>query len=198
MPTTGMKRDTALFGGSFDPVHRGHMHLVHEAFVLTGIKRVIFIPSFVSNFKRGGANASFPDRYKMLELAILDYRDEYGDGPELLISDVEEKRGGISYTSDTVRYFLSKECGEGRISFIMGDDLLDGIERWHDYQFLKEHVHFIVFSRNGLKNVPEGLDATLFRSEVFDASSTDVRNGDFSLLTPRVLKYVSDRGLYDA
>ena len=159
---------------------------------------LVAIPSFVSNFKRGGANASFPDRYKMLELAILDYRDEYGDGPELLISDVEEKRGGISYTSDTVRYFLSKECGEGRISFIMGDDLLDGIERWHDYQFLKEHVHFIVFSRNGLKNVPEGLDATLFRSEVFDASSTDVRNGDFSLLTPRVLKYVSDRGLYDA
>ena len=92
-----MKSDTALLGGSFNPVHIGHLHLIHDAYSLASIKRVVLIPALLSNFKRSSHPLAFEQRVKLIELAIADYRDIFpSDDVEIEISLVEKERGGIS------------------------------------------------------------------------------------------------------
>lgn len=198
MPTTGKKSNVALFGGSFDPVHLGHLHLLHEVYLNTDIRTVVIIPSLVSNFKRRGGVGSFSDRYNMLSLAIEDYRDIYPEDKnfDLVISRVEEERGGISYTSETIKHFLPIYGQDGRISFLMGDDLLKDLEFWHDSDYLRTHVRFFVFSREDEISSPEGFDITLLKTPVYTASSSAIRKGEFDLLPERVREYIERNGLY--
>ena len=108
MQNTGMKSETALLGGSFNPVHIGHLNLIHDAYALASMDKIVLIPALISNFKQGSQPLDFDVRLHLLELAVLDYRQMFpSDDVDIEISDVEMKRGGISYTSDTVRYFLS-------------------------------------------------------------------------------------------
>ena len=81
MHTTGspMKSRTALFGGTFDPPHRGHLHIFHQVALLGRFSSLIVIPARISNFKQGSHPASFDDRFAMVSLLADDYRKEYPD-----------------------------------------------------------------------------------------------------------------------
>ena len=82
MPITEMKSRTALLGGTFDPVHLGHVHLFHEAYSRCGITHLIVIPAYISNFKRGTHPASFEHRVNMLGIGADDFRKLYPDDCE--------------------------------------------------------------------------------------------------------------------
>lgn len=199
MPSTGMSsRRTAILGGSFDPVHLGHLHLMHEAYARADIRRIVIVPTNVSNFKQGRPPVSFEDRYAMLLLATEDYRDIYPeDGLELVVSRVEGDRKGVSYSSDTVRQLLPEYGTDGRIFFIVGDDIPASLPKWHDYGYLRDHVTFLCFSRGGGARCPdEECRITYVDSPVLAASSSDVREGDFAMLSKRVRRYAEDNGLY--
>ncbi len=199
MPTTGMKHSTALLGGTFDPVHSGHVHLFHEAYEKAGIRRLIVIPAYISNFKRGTRPASFEERADMLRLAFEDFHELYpDDGLELVLSLFEGERGGVSYTSETIRHFYDEAEEGGRVTFIIGDDIIPTLGKWHDFDYLRSHVRFLCFTRFGDVSDSTGAEVVFIRSEAFHASSSEVRAGNMGMLTRRVREYADENRLYRA
>ena len=188
----------ALLGGSFDPVHMGHINLFHNISTLTDITTLYVIPAYVSAFKVGQKSASFEDRMAMLNYAILDYSDIYPlDDLCIVVSDWEGERKGVSFTSETIRNFFSELEDNGKVNFIIGSDIVSTLDKWHDWDYLKTHVRFWCFSRGkGVDRVPEGAEIVFIQSPLTDASSTDIRKGDRSMLSPSVLEYIDDTGLY--
>ena len=177
MPIIEMKSRTALLGGTFNPVHMGHVHLFHEAYEAGRIGNLIVIPAYISNFKRGSHPVSFSDRVKMLSLAVEDYRDIYPDDKlEITVSLFEGEKGGISYTSDTIREFFDSAEDNGKVNFIIGDDIIPTL--------------------GGSVENESGAEVIFIKSSVYHASSSEVRAGDMTMLSPRVREYVYANKLY--
>lgn len=200
MPTTEMKSKlTCIFGGTFDPIHKGHLHILNQLEEYTPYERVIVIPARISNFKQESNPTPAVDRYNMVKIALNEYSSKHPTRLELLVSDIEIKRGGVSYTYDTVVEVLETFNVTGRLGFIMGDDLLPDLDKWYRIDELKELVDFVCFSRDKI-SAPErkGYHITQINSPIYNASSTEVRNGDFSSLTQGVKSYVESHGLYKA
>lgn len=141
---------TAMVGGSFNPVHLGHLHLIHTVATTTRYRRFIFIPVAQNNFKRDASLADAHHRLAMLHLSFASYRDLYPDDPplELMSDDCEIERGGVSYTYDTVKHLYLTYSIRGRLGLVMGDDLLPTLDMWHEYDELKELVSFVVIRRD--------------------------------------------------
>ncbi len=197
MPITEMKSRIALLGGTFNPVHMGHVHLFHEAYEKGGIGHLIVIPAFISNFKRGTHPVSFEERVRMLGLAVEDYRALYpDDAMEISVSLFEGEKGGISYTSDTIRAFYDSAADNGKVNFIIGDDIIPTLGHWHDFDYLRTHVRFLCFTRLGRIENTSGAEVVFIESSIYHASSSEVRAGDTSMLSPRVRKYVYENKLY--
>ena len=194
-----MKPKTALLGGTFNPVHSGHVHLMHEIYAKAGIGNLILIPAYLSNFKRQSHPVSFEERVEMLSLAIEDYKDIYPDDMmDVSISRFEGEKKGISYTSETVKAFFDSYNDNGKINFIIGDDILSRLDGWHDYDYLCSHVRFWCFSRSGKASPPPGCVVVMIPSEILPASSTQIRDGDERMLSESVRKYIHEHDLYRA
>lgn len=200
MPTTEMKSKlTCIFGGTFDPIHKGHLHILNQLEEYTPYERVIVIPARISNFKQESNPTPAVDRYNMVKIALNEYSSKQPTRLELIVSDIEIKRGGVSYTYDTVVEVLETFNVTGRLGLIMGDDLLPDLDKWYRIDELKELVDFVCFSRDKIiAPEREGYHITQINSPIYNASSTEVRNGDFSSLTQGVKSYVESHGLYKA
>lgn len=130
-----------LLGGSFNPVHLGHLRaaeVVRERFSLA---KVIFIPASVNPLKAGEDNVNAHRRIKMLEIST-------GDNPFFEVSDIEIKRGGTSYTIDTL-IEIQGEAPENSYYFIMGSELFSDISSWKRYKELFNYANVIVIGRPG-------------------------------------------------
>ena len=194
----------AIMGGSFDPVHLGHLFLLHTALTLTDYRTIILIPAKVSNFKQSSRPcASDEDRLEMLKLSLEDFFELYPQhkGADIRISDMELKRGGVSYTSDTVKLLK----GQNRLGIILGDDHIEGLTRWHDYDYLKDNVEYLICRRESSESCwkslpkeivyqrlePQGLAP---QSSSAIRTQPEVREG---FLSKRVMNYVTDKNLYN-
>ncbi|MBP5161692.1 MAG: nicotinate-nicotinamide nucleotide adenylyltransferase [Spirochaetales bacterium] len=196
---------TAILGGSFDPVHLGHLFLLHCAVSMTDYKSFLIIPAKVSNFKQDNSpKATDEQRLEMLNLALCDYHDLYPqDKAGISISTMELERGGVSYTSDTIR-ILKEKLGAGRIGMVIGDDHIEGLSRWHDFPYLKDNVEFLICRRNPegtcWDTLPEGLCyKKLEPSDVAPQSSSAIRekvSGRGDYLSRRVGESVRANNLY--
>ena len=201
MPITerATKNRTAVFGGTFDPPHIGHMHIFHEVAALTPFDSLLVIPARISNFKQDSMPASFPDRLEMVRLLAADYRKRYpDDGLAIRVSDWEGKRSDISYTSDTIRHFFDELEHGGKVDFIIGDDHLAKLGKWHDFEFLASHVRFWCFSRDGSARNDTKAEVIFIHSDKVHASSTEIRMGNLDMLTPSVRSYIDEHKLYRA
>lgn len=196
---------TALFGGSFDPVHLGHLFNLHCAASQTDYERFVIMPAKQSNFKRKNAPcASAEQRMEMLDLALDDFCEIYPsdcEGKVFEVSDMEIVRGGISYTLDTVNELLT-ENGESRIGVIIGDDHIPLLKKWYGFEELSKKVEFLICPRNADEiKVPEGIEYRILEvSQVSPESATRIRENvrEFaSYLSPRVREYVIANGLYN-
>ena len=197
MHSTEMKNKVALIGGSFDPVHLGHLMLFHSAWKYIEIEELVVIPALLSNFKQDREPVSFEDRAEMLEQAFLDYRDLFKDSDlKLTLSRIEGERGGISFTSDTIRALYDRYAENGKVNFIIGDDLASSLDKWHDFEYLKSHVRFFCFKRDDGEVRKVDAEIHFIDSDIYKASSTDVRKGDGSLLSRRVREYIDEHHLY--
>lgn len=202
--------ETALFGGSFDPVHLGHLHLIHQVVGRTNIRRFILEPVSMNNFKRERRPAPPEDRLAMLRLASSAYPSLYPEDPplSLIVDDSEIKRGGISYTYDTVRELYGRFPIKGKLFLVMGDDLLSTLPAWHEFPLLREKVTFLVVRRCPVRPpVPEGVDAVLLPTSPRGPSASLIRDalreegGDMSesvrsLMPKEVASYVVSHRLY--
>lgn len=206
---------TAMIGGSFDPVHLGHLHLVHCVVENTDYQRIILVPVALNNFKQGERRpADAADRLAMLDLAVAQYQEIYPlDRPfELIVDACEIERGGISYTYDTVEYLYEHYPIDGRIAIVMGDDLLAGLPRWHRFPELKQLVRFVVCRRENstpVPDIPRCVDIQFIDNFVVEDSSTYIRRQYESLapeeeipdtitalMPSKVVEYVQEHRLY--
>jgi len=196
---------TAILGGSFDPVHLGHLFLLHNAIEKTDYSRFIIIPAKVSNFKVDSRPVSTDsDRLQMLSLAIEDFHDLYpNDKKEILISDIEIKRGGVSYTYDTVIQIKKQYGITDRLGLIIGDDHISALKKWYRYEDLINEVEFIICPRNhseDLNKIPAEIAYTLMEvQETKEENASAVRENVerySQYLSKRVCDYAKDRKLY--
>lgn len=130
-----------LLGGTFNPIHVGHLRGAEEIREVLALGRVYFIPSPMPPHKDSSDVASPADRLKMVELAT-------GENPFFEVCDIEIKRGGPSYTIHTLEYFSSK-FPEFEIYFILGAELFSEIHTWKEYKRLFELSNFAVITRPG-------------------------------------------------
>jgi len=130
-----------LLGGTFNPVHLGHLRAAEEIRETLTLDKIYFIPAFIPPHKAPSEIASPADRLKMLEIAIR-------GNPSFEISDTELKRKGHSYTVDTLTYF-SSNFPDFEFYFIVGNDLFSEIDTWKDYKRLFELSNFAVIIRPG-------------------------------------------------
>jgi nicotinate-nucleotide adenylyltransferase len=196
---------TALFGGSFDPVHLGHLHLIHTVYNSTRYKKFILVPVAINNFKKDKTPTQPKDRINMLKIAVKEYRKLYPQDCdiELIVDDCEIRRSGVSYTYDTVKTLYENYEFEGKLGLVMGDDLIPTLKKWYRFTDLIKKVDLVVIRREESDvEIPEGIDFEYVTNEIMvDASSTirdrANKNQDFStLLSKEVYKYVKESKLY--
>ena len=130
-----------LFGGSFNPLHIGHLRAAEEVREILGLDKVIFIPSSIHPIKNEKSMIEAKYRLKMLELATRGIE-------EFDVSDVEIKRPGPSYTVDTLKY-LKDKFKNYSLYFILGSENFAKINTWKDYRELFKYADFAVLSRPG-------------------------------------------------
>ncbi len=196
---------TALFGGSFDPVHLGHLFNLHCVASQTDYSRFVIMPAKQSNFKRENVPcATEKQRIKMLELALEDFFEIYPSDCEAKVfevSDMEIVRGGISYTLDTVNELL-KDGDGSRIGLIIGDDHIPLLKKWYGFEELKKKVEFLICPRNSKQIIaPEGIEYKVLEvDQVSPESATRIREDVkkyAAYLSPRVREYVFAKNLYN-
>jgi len=182
----------AIFGGSFDPVHRGHLAMAEVAREKGGLAEVIFVPAAVSPFKRGTV-ANGPQRREMIAMALAESRLDRAS-----VSDFELNRPAPSYSWETARHFANLEP-ETEWCWIVGTDQWEKIDQWSEPDRLRESLHFLVFCRHG--KVVEDRPGWRFTAVPFEhpASSTALRE-DFAehreWLMPKVAAYCEREGIY--
>jgi nicotinate-nucleotide adenylyltransferase len=149
-----------LFGGSFDPIHRGHLALAHAAADRFSLRQVLFVPANLPPHKRKHPVTAFVHRYAMVALATQDNKRWV---PSLLEAGAagsdEGARQAVNYSIDTVRRIKQTLKKADRLFFLIGMDAFKDIAKWHEAQALLAECEFVVASRPGfsLRDVAESL-----------------------------------------
>lgn len=184
----------AVFGGSFDPVHRGHLAMAEKAREEFGLAEVIFVPCYQSPFK-GSTQADGEQRHRMLEIAIKETGWSWAR-----VSNYEVSRPEPSYSWKTAEYFTEQNPGS-ELCWILGTDQWDMIEQWARPDRLRDLLNFIVVTRGG-SDVVERENWRYGKMEFeHSASSTAIRNdliGNAKYLTEAVLNFCQAENLYSA
>lgn len=199
-----------VFGGSFDPVHSGHIEVAKAAARALGAERVSLVPAAGAPHKQGGASATAGDRLEMCRRAVA--------GDALFdVLDAEVRRGGVSYTVDTLRELIAGPCAGDSLMLLVGQDQLSGLPQWKDAREIAALAPIAVVPREGALEPPwAALEAALGREAALGIrarmlkvapvaiSSTDVRRRVAEGRSVRcwvpdpVADYIEERGLYRA
>jgi nicotinate-nucleotide adenylyltransferase len=168
---------TGLLGGTFDPVHLGHLDVARAALQALPLDRILFIPAHIPPH-RAAPTASAAHRLAMVKLAIQ-------DEPKFEASTIELDNDGPSYTALTIDRFLANGYAKADLCFIAGADAFAGVTTWHDYPALLDRCRFAVVSRPGFpaSAIPQQIpglaermtDIFLINAPTAPVSSTDVR-----------------------
>ena len=193
-----------ILGGTFDPVHHGHLVAASESHYQLGLDRVLFLPAGTPPHKGGRAISTAHHRLRMLELAIAG-RSQFG------ISRLDIERPGPCYTVETLQLLRAKLGPKPRIFFIEGTDSLADILTWHQPERLLELAELAVVERPGIEIDRQALERHLpgllarvhwLRMPHLEISSSDLRarvreDRPISyLLPPAVEAYIQEQGLY--
>lgn len=160
-----------VFGGTFDPPHIGHLILAADACDALGLDRLIFVPAAAQPFKVDApAVASGADRLEMVRLAV-------GDDPRYAVDDTEIRRGGLSYTVDTLEEIARGNAGAA-IFLLIGRDTLGGFRGWKNPERIRKLATLAVMERAGSdKEQNPALEGVLAVStRRVDVSSTEIRD----------------------
>lgn len=196
----------AILGGSFNPVHFGHLKMAEAAMESSHFSKVLFIPTGTPYHKEQKDLLPFSDRLKLLELAIENC-------PDFDCSPIEGERDGNSYTIDTVRELL-RQNPTNSYSLLIGTDQFLTLRSWHKIIELGQLVDFYIANRNGemsfstFQKEKEALEkelslhCKLFPMPAIDLSSTEIRNllkegkSIHGMLPKSVEEYILKKGFY--
>ncbi len=183
----------AIFGGTFDPIHRAHLTVAREAVNRFGLDRVLFVPAAHPPHKPD-AGTSYADRLRMVQLACE------GE-PSFEASDIESG-SGKSYSIDTIERLRVLLSAGDQLYFIIGADAFSEILTWHRAADVLQSVDFIVVSRPGHRfAIPPGARVLRLDTLVLEVSSSAIRRelaiGDHPAELPeKVFAYIRANGLY--
>lgn len=130
----------ALYGGSFDPPHLGHVHVVHAALKTLDINKVIVVPAFVNPFKSG--------THAPAELRLAWLQSIFNDEPNVEVSDFEVRQNRAVKSIETVKHFAA---AYEKIYFIIGADNLASLKQWHRFDELNTLVTWVVATRDKIE-----------------------------------------------
>jgi nicotinate-nucleotide adenylyltransferase len=187
-----------FLGGSFDPVHFGHMLVAQDAYEHMRLDKLVFVPAAQAPLKSVDSRASAEDRLGMLS-AVIEGDDRFG------ISDFEVRRGGVSYTVDSARHFRAQYPNDS-LFWVIGADQLTKLHLWKDVRELAALVEFICLDRPGVPGAQPptipGLRVTRCEGHLMEVSSTELRarvRGGLPLdyfVPQKAIDYIRKRGLY--
>jgi nicotinate-nucleotide adenylyltransferase len=180
------RKRVGVFGGTFDPVHKGHFKVAEAVLAAFAMERVIFVPAYVPPHKRGQALSSAYHRMAMLVLATI-------DAPQMFVSTVEIDSPTRPYTIETLqRLQLSRP--EWRLFFVMGADSFMDITSWYEYQQILSGYDVIVAARPGYSDEKSIAGQLLLLAPELRERVVDLRGGlfptDRQLMTPHI--YLTD------
>jgi len=207
-----------ILGGTFDPIHVGHLDAADAAGSALGLDEIVLIPAHDQPLRTLAPRASVYQRFALAVLAAA-------DRPECRVSDMELMRQGRSYTADTLRALHEAGWRASQLFFILGSDAFAGIAAWHGYPGFLDLAHFVVIARPGvtidhatarspelrprISPVPEarvGIDGStrifLVHARTRDVSSTMIRERLASglpiddMVPPAVAQHIQKQHLY--
>lgn len=189
-------RRLGIFGGTFDPIHRGHVELANAVRVSLDLDRMLVVVANHPWQKQDRPVTPAEDRFAMVAAALADQ-------PGLEASRLELDRGGPSYTVDTVRQ-LRAEDPDAELFVVVGADVVNTLDTWHHPEKLREMVTLAVVDRPGAAHPdpPSGWRSVRVAVRPVAVSSTDLRfaleAGETvtGLIPDAVIRCISDRGLY--
>jgi nicotinate-nucleotide adenylyltransferase len=179
-----------ILGGTFDPIHHGHLILARDALEQLELESVIFIPAAISPHKVGGKPSAAEARLEMVRAAIA------GE-PHFCLDSIELERPAPSYTVDTMEALKAREP-EAVFVCLIGEDNVAGLRTWHRFSDLAKVANFAVLDRTGLNSTHP---YPIIRRHL-DISGTDIRNRVARgqsiryLVPPAVEKIIHERQLY--
>jgi len=157
-----------ILGGTFNPLHNGHMALAEEARAKLSLDKLIFVPACIPPHKSAKDIIPARDRYEMILLALE-------DRPEFEVSDIEIKLKGKSYSINTVKKFKDIYGKDAEIFFITGSDSLQELAAWKDIAKLKDICTFVIAARPGYAAAGQPAGTIFMKADTPDISSTDIR-----------------------
>ena len=209
-----------ILGGTFDPIHLGHLRSAEEVCQRLNLDKIYLIPSASPPHKTKEPVTSFRHRLAMTRLAS-------DSSPLLDAMDLEGRRSGLSYSIETLREFHSIFRPDPDLFFILGMDAFLEISTWKEYERLFDYAHFVVITRAGFQShglmavlselnvgikrkedepdlfiAPSGKTVMLIRATIMDISSTRIRemvreNMSIRFLVPEPVRtYIAEKGLY--
>ncbi len=182
----GYNMRIALLGGSFDPIHNGHLQIAKYALKQIDIDEVWFMPAYNAPLKNG-QSASFKDRCTMVSMMISGYR-------KMKLCEVEAKFQGTSYTYNTIKY-LKQHYPMHQFVFLMGNDQALHFHKWYRYEDLLKEVDFYVFSRD--EDIELDSIFKQVKMPLIHVSSTRIRQGYDTYHVPKkIRRYIGEHRLY--
>ena len=194
-----------IFGGTFDPIHRGHLIMAEAASETLNLSKIVFVPAGQPWFKDDETISAAVQRLEMIHLATA-------SNSCFEVSTAEVERGGPSYTVDTIAMLRAQWGPKVSLFLILGVDALLDLPRWKEPAYLVQECHFVVLPRSGrnsqelevLESSLPGISARVVRLDVpeIEISSTDIRDrvahglSIRDLVPEAVESYILGQGLY--
>jgi nicotinate-nucleotide adenylyltransferase len=194
MPETRAPERICLFGGTFDPIHIGHLRVANESLRACNLDRVLFVPAAHPPHKEQSTLTPYEDRYRMVEIACKPYSCF---APSRL-----EARDEPNFTIDTLTRFSAELLPEDTLFFLIGADAFAELRSWKQWQDVVAMTQFIVVSRPGTDYaMPPGARATSLDHIEMEVSSSSIREqlnaGESVAEVPaEVREYIEQHGLY--
>lgn len=184
-----------ILGGTFDPIHLGHLYLARKVLSKLSLKKIIFIPTHLPPHKKGVKIIAARHRYNMVKLAIANNKN-------FKASDIEIKRRGRSYSVKTLRQLRKKHGPSVELFFITGSDSLRELSKWRDLKEILRLCKFVIVRRPRFAVKKTSRHFTILNINAKDISSTDVRNrlkkgrSVKRLIPAKIRRYIEKYKLY--
>ena len=193
------KKKIGILGGTFNPIHNGHLMLAKEAYEQHNLDKVWIMVSPNPPHKAGTTIVDVTHRNNMVKVAIEPYSF-------MELSTYEQRREGYIYTAETLT-LLKKDYPENEYYFIIGGDSLENIEKWYHPEIVLANCILLAAGRDDLfnealisrineLNEKYNADIRMVKMQPMDVSSTEIRAGDFDDIPDSVRKYIKENQLY--